>query len=408
MNVAIVNMTHKGSTGRIMLNIAQTARKEGHNVKTYSPVLFSRVAKEKEFVADNHYTWGSRFGYAFHYYCGTALGLNGFFSYTGTRKLIRDLKKFKPDIIHLHNLHNFSVNLPLLFNYIKKARIKVIWTLHDCWAFTGHCPHFTVAGCDKWKTGCNKCSQLAFYPKSYVDTSKLMYSLKKKWFTGIENMTIVTPSKWLADIVAESFLGKYSVVVINNGINLEIFKATENNCRHKYGIPEERTILLGVSLGWSERKGLDVFIELSKRLDDEKYQIVLVGTNDRTDESLPDSIISIHQTSNPQELAEIYSVADLFVNPTREETYPTVNMESIACGTPVLTFRTGGSPEILDNTTGSVVECDDIDSMINEINRICNDKPYSRENCLVRAKSFDMNDRFKEYVKLYEDCTHST
>lgn len=408
MKIAIINMTHKGSTGKIMLQIADTARSLGHEVKTYSPMLFSRVVNHKPLVAENHYTWGNKLEGAFHYYVGTLLGLNGFFTYRGTKKLVKELKRFQPDIIHLHNLHNFTVNLPVLFNYIKKAKIKVIWTLHDCWSFTGHCPHFTIAGCNKWKNGCHNCSQLRLYPKSMIDTSKLMYKLKKNWFTGIDDMTIVTPSEWLADLVKQSFLKSYPVVVINNGINLNVFKPITSNFRERYAIPENKKILLGVSMGWSYSKGFDVFVELEKRLDKERFQLVLVGTDDRTDEKLPQSVISIHQTSNQKELAEIYTVADIFINPTREETYPTVNMESIACGTPVLTFRTGGSPEIPDDTCGSVVGCDDVDSMLSEIQRICDSKLYSVEKCLHRAKSFDMNDRFKEYIKLYEDCTHST
>lgn len=408
MKIAIINMTHKGSTGKIMLQIADVARNKGHEAKTYSPMLFSRIKKQMPLVAENHYTWGNKLENAFHYYMGTLLGLNGCFTYRGTKHLIKELERYQPDVIHLHNLHNFTVNLPVLFNYIKKSGAKVIWTLHDCWSFTGHCPHFVIAKCDKWKDGCYDCTQLRLYPKSMIDTSKLMYGFKKKWFTGIDNMVIVTPSVWLAELVRQSYLCEYPVVVINNGINLNIFKPTKNNFREKYGISENKKILLGVSLGWSRSKGLDVFVELAKRLDSEKYQIVLVGTDDKSDSLLPENIISIHQTSNQQELGEIYSAADLFVNPTREEVFGLVNVESLACGTPVLTFRTGGSPEIPDGSCGSVVECDDIDSLQKEIERICIQMPYSAEKCIERAKNFDMNDRFKEYVKLYENCTYST
>ena len=216
-------------------------------------------------------------------------------------------------------------------------------------------------------------------------------------------MTIVTPSQWLADLVKESFLKEYPVKVIHNGIDLEVFKPTSSDFRERYGIPAEKSVLLGVAFGWGVRKGLDVFVELARRLDPEKYQIVLVGTDEKTDKLLPENIISIHRTQNQTELAEIYTAADLFVNPTREENYPTVNMESIACGTPVLTFRTGGSPEILTEKTGSVVPCDDIDALEQEIRRICIEKPFSQADCLEHAKSFDMHQRFEEYVKLYEE-----
>ena len=399
MRIAEINMVHNGSTGKIMLQVAKVARKNGDAVKTYSPIRFARGKKLTFPEIDEHLYWGTRAESCFHYYVGTLLGKNGMFSRRGTKQIIKDLEFFNPDIIHLHNLHAYCINLPMLFNYIKKNRIKVIWTLHDCWAFTGHCPHFVIAKCDRWKTGCHHCPQPRVYPKMYIDTSKKMYELKKEWFCGVEDMTIVTPSQWLADLVKQSFLKDYPVKVINNGIDLSIFKPTKSDFRKKYGL-ENKKVVLGVSFGWGYRKGLDVFVELSKRLSDD-YRIVLVGTDANTDANLPENIISIHRTDNQTELAKIYSAADVFVIPTREENYPTVNMEAIACGTPVVTFRTGGSPEIVDESCGSVVEVDDVDAIEKEIIRICEEKPYSESACLERAKTFDMNDRFEEYVELY-------
>ena len=400
MRIASLNMVHNGSTGKIMLQISDTARNHGHAAKTYSPIKFSRSKKTCLPTIPDHFFWGSRFEAFIHYYAGTLLGANGLFSRKGTRRLIRDLDKFKPDIIHLHNLHAYCINLPMLFSYIKKNNIKVIWTLHDCWTFTGHCPHFVIAGCNKWKTGCHHCPQPRIYPKMYLDTSKIMFGLKKKWFTGIQDMTIVTPSRWLANLVKQSFLKDYPVESIGNGIDLSVFKPTDNDFKDKYNL-ENKKIVLGVSFGWGYRKGLDIFVELSKRLSKD-YQIVLVGTDPATDAMLPDTILSINRTENQTELAKIYTAADVFVTPTREDTYPTVNMEAIACGTPVLTFRTGGSPDIIDSTCGSVVEVNDIDAMESEIVRICNSLEYTKEKCLEKAKSFNMADRFEEYVKLYE------
>ncbi len=408
MKIAILNMTQKGSTGKIMLQIARTAREYGHIVKTFSPMLYDEKCNYSTDLIDDHYFFGSVAENRIHCYLGIALGRNGFYSHKGTRDLVKQLEQFKPDIVHLHNLHKFCINLPQLFNYLKSSKVKVIWTLHDCWTFTGHCPYFTMAECEKWKSGCFKCSQIGIYPKSLIDNSKKMYQLKKKWFTSVEKLTIVTPSNWLAELVSQSFFQDYPVKVINNGIDLNVFNPTRNIFIKKYNIPDEKKILLGVAFGWGERKGLDVFIELYKRLDKNIYQLILVGTNEIIDEVLPKGIISIHKTENLKELAELYTSADLFVNPTREDNYPTVNMEALACGTPVLTFQTGGSPEIIDDSCGSVVDCNDIDSMVREIERICTEVPYTTENCLLRAQSFDMNDRFKEYVKLYEDCTYST
>ena len=405
MKVAQINMFPYGSTGNIMHKIAETARQEGHKARTYSTIPYD---KDKMIIRDNtkdSYIWGSFLENKLHCYLAVIFGRNGCFSHFGTWQLIKELKDFKPDIIHLHNLHKFCINLPMLFNYIKKNNIAVVWTLHDCWAFTGQCPHFTLAKCDKWRTGCYDCPQINVYPKSLRDNSKRMYKLKKKWFTNIKNMTLVTPSEWLAGLVKQSFLKDYPVKVINNAIDLNVFKPTESDFRKKYNC-ENKYMLLGVAFGWGKRKGLDVFIELSKRLND-NYQIVLIGTDSEVDKQLPDNIITIHKTQNQTELAEIYTAADLFVNPTREENYPTVNMEAIACGTPVLTFRTGGSPETIDRTCGSVVDCDDIDALEQEISRICVEKTYSTEACLRRAKKYDMNEKYKEYIKLYEDCTHS-
>jgi len=401
MKIAQLNMTYRGSTGKIMLQIADTARNEGYEVNTYSPIVFSRSEKVTPLVAPHHYTWGTQIESKFHYYAGSLLGRNGYFSRRGTGRLIRELKQFQPDVIHLHNLHSFCINLPMLFRYIKKNKIRVVWTLHDCWIFTGHCPYFTMSGCEKWQTGCYGCDQHRRYPKSYIDDSKRMYQQKKKWFTGVDQMTLVTPSRWLANLVKKSFMKDYPLQVVHNGIDLNIFKPTPSDFKAKYGIPDDVYVVLGVAFGWGKRKGLDVFVELAQRLDSRKYQIVLVGTDDRADKQLPKNIVSIHRTNNQKELVEIYTAADVFVNPTREENYPTVNMEAIACATPVITFRTGGSPEILDENCGSVVDCDDTASLEAEIIRVCETKPYTEAMCLTRARSFDEKICFSRYLEIY-------
>ena len=401
MKIAQINFVTYGSTGKIMLQIAQTARQHGHQVKTFSTVEFSKFGRKHLTMPEGHMEFGSFWENGIHHYCGTLLGLDGCFSQLGTQQLIRALEEFQPDIIHLHNLHGFRQNLPMLFHYIKKHNIRVVWTLHDCWTFTGHCPHFTMIKCDRWKTGCHHCPQPRVYPKMYLDASRVMYRAKQRWFGGISDMTIVTPSQWLANLAKQSFLKDYPVRVINNGIDLDLFRPTTSDFRERHGIGQDQFMLLGVAFGWGARKGLDVFVELANRLGSD-YRIVLVGTDEWTDKQLLPNIISIHKTQNQQELAEIYSAADLLVNPTREENYPTVNMESIACGTPVLTFRTGGSPEIPNETCGCVVDCDDVEAMEQAIRRICAKHPYSLEACLERAKSFDMKIKFEEYVKLYE------
>lgn len=399
MRIVEINSCNFGSTGNIMLQIAEAARKIGHEVITCCPKSRDNMKKK----VGNQILIGNRVSRNIHLILAKWTGLNGCFSMISTLRFLKKIDKYNPELIHLHNLHNCYINLSLLFQYIKKKKIKVIWTLHDCWAFTGQCPCFTMAKCNKWKTGCYECPSFREYPHSRVDRTKTMWKLKKKWFTGVEDLTIVTPSQWLADLVKLSYLKEYPVKVINNGIDLEVFKPTKSGFRQSYGL-EGKFVLLGVAFGWGKRKGLDVFIKLAEMLD-KRFQIVLVGTDDLVDKQLLDNIISIHRTQNQQKLAEIYSAADVFVNPTREENFPTVNMEAIACGTPVITFRTGGSPEMLDETCGSVVECDDADAMEREIIRICEQTPYSQKACLIKAKEFTKDNRFKEYVELYEKCT---
>lgn len=327
------------------------------------------------------------------------LGNYGFNSQYATKRLINELDRIKPDIIHLHNLHGHNCNLTMLFSYLKDKNIKLFWTFHDCWTFTAYCPHFTMVKCDKWKNECFNCPQRKIY-SWFLDRSKYLFNEKKRLFQGLD-LTIITPSRWLADQVKQSFLKDFPVKVIYNGIDLSVFCPSKSNFCERNGLFGKK-IVLGVAFGWSIRKGLDVFIALSKRLSDD-YRIVLVGTDDKVDKQLPSNIISIHRTQNQKELAEIYTAADVFANPTREEVLGLVNVESLACGTPVVTFRTGGSPECIDETCGSVVDYDDIDTMESEIRRICEKKPYSVEACLARSKKFDMNDRFKEYVELYKE-----
>ena len=399
MIIAEINTLAVGSTGKIMFDLAETARSHGHTVYTYSAKTFRRGIKNAYPPIRYHTYFGSEQGNLIHKILGGITGLNGCFSRWSTQKLIRQLEKQKIDVLHLHNLHEFCINLPMLFGYIKKNDIRVIWTFHDCWPFTGHCPYFTMVGCDKWKHGCGGCPQKGIYPKTWLDETSLMWKKKREWFTGVKDLTIVTPSVWMDGLVKESFLSDYPVVVINNGIDLNIFKPIPSHFREIHGI--ETYMILGVAFGWGKRKGLDVFQRIADTLD-ERYQVVLIGTDAAIDRLLPAGIISVHRTNDQKELAGIYSAADLLVNPTREDNYPTVNMESIACGTPVLTFDTGGSPEMLDKMTGAVVPCNDVNGMIREIERICEERPFSREECLHKAAVFDKWEKYKAYMELYE------
>ena len=396
MRIFSINSVPYGSTARIMLGISEQALEFGH-IAVMATGYSSHPLQELE---NKYIKIGNIADKQLHTTLSKITGKNGCFSRFATKKLIKHIKKCNPDILHLHNVHGWYLHLPTLFDFIKKSNIQVVWTLHDCWTFTGKCAHFEKIGCEKWKTGCFSCPQLREYPQSYVDCSKSMYQKKKEWFTGVENLTIVTPSAWLADLVKQSFLQEYPVKIIQNGINLSVFSPTASDFKKRYGI-EGKHLILGVSLGWSDSKGLDVFVELAKRLGEE-YAILLVGTDEKTDKLLPKNVISIHRTQNVKELAELYSAADVLVNPTREDTFPTVNIEALACGTPVVTFRSGGSPECIDESCGVVVEKNNVDEMERQIKRVCEDKPFTKEACVARAKQFDKKNKFNEYVKLYE------
>lgn len=320
----------------------------------------------------------------------------GFGSKRATKQFIEKVKKYDPDVIHLHNLHGYYINIEVLFNYLKEANKKVIWTLHDCWAFTGHCTHFDYIGCDKWKTGCEKCPQTREYPKSLLlDHSKLNYQTKKELFTKVKNLMIVTPSHWLADLAKESFLAEYPVEMIHNGIDLEVFKPTPSNFRERYHC-EDKTIVLGVANVWSRRKGLNAFVQLSKELPKD-FQIVLVGLSKKQIKKLPENIIKIERTNNIRELTKIYTVADVFVNPTLEEVLGMTNVEALACGTPVITYDTGGSPECIDEKCGRVVAKENI----KELKKRIEDKIYiEKKYCLEKAKEFCESDISMKYYEL--------
>ena len=388
MRIVQINAVPYGSTGRIMFQLADALEHRGDEVLCTAGFTWKKSSREDFFITSNIFEKTA------HTYLARLTGRIGGFSVLATRRLLKRLDAFRPDLIHLHNLHGWFINIPMLFNYIREKDIPVVWTLHDCWSFTGHCPHFQGIGCEKWKTGCHDCPLYRLYPDTYFDYSKRMYRTKKKWLSGVNRMTIVTPSRWLAGCVKESFLSDYRVHIIPNGINLSVFSAGAKKA------DKRSHTILGVAYAWNDKKGLDVFIELRKRLG-EDFRIVLVGTDEAVDRQLPEGIVSVHRTQSQKELAELYREADVFVNPTREDNLPTVNMEALACGTPVITFDTGGSPEIPDETCGIVVPKNDIDALELEIRRVCTERPFSRQQCLERAKTFDEGNCIRQYLELY-------
>jgi len=290
------------------------------------------------------YQIGSKLDYIDHGIESRIFDNHGFGSRKATRRFLKWVDAYNPNVIWLHNIHGYYLNVEMLFEYLKQSDKKVYWTLHDCWSFTGHCAYFTYADCWKWKEGCYCCPEKGSYPKSYLsDNSQNNYQRKKKAFCGVKDMTLITPSQWLADLVRQSFLKEYPVEVIKNTIDTNVFKPTEGNFRKQYGL-ENKKVLLGVASTWDKRKGLNDYLKLAGMLGSD-YRIVLVGLNKKQMKRLPDNVLGLARTENAKQLAEVYTMADLFVNLSYEENYPTVNLEAQACKTPVIAYDAGGTKE---------------------------------------------------------------
>ena len=362
------------STGRICTDLADVLLQDGHECK---------IAYGRESVPEKYRKIAVRIGNdldaKLHALQSRIFDNAGFGSRQATEKFIEWVKEYNPNIIHLHNIHGYYINIEVLFKYLAESNKPVVWTLHDCWAFTGHCAYYSYVKCDKWKMGCDDCLQKKRYPSSlWLDASKKNWQKKKALFTSVKNMTLVTPSKWLANEVKKSFLSNYPMKVIANGIDLDVFKPTPSDFKEKNGLVGKK-IILGVASSWSECKGLKDFIELSKILD-EKYKIVLVGLSGNQIKELPENVMAISRTNNVKELAEIYTAADIFFNPTYEDNFPTVNLEAQACGTPVITYRTGGSVESVPekNVVEQGLYKDVLSNHPNLANKVMNKQKASR------------------------------
>ena len=369
-----------GSTGRIVTDLARQAKSKGHTVK----VACSTIEPIKGVRPDEVITVGSRQDYYLHNLLSRLTDHEGLFSRSVTRKLLSQIKEYDPDLVHLHNLHGHWINYELLFRYLAEEKKKVVWTLHDCWAFTGHCSHFSLLKCEQWKSRCLHCNGLHGYPMCYGKGDVANnFDRKKKAFTSVGDMTIVTPSEWLASLVRESFLGKYPVEVVHNKIDMSVFTPTASDFRKAHHA-EGKTIVLGVANVWNQSKGLDDFLKLRELLD-ERYVMVMVGLTQEQMAGIPGNIIGIQRTNSARELAEIYTAADVFVNLTYQDNYPTVNLEAIACGTPVVSYMTGGSCEAFDKHSGVAVRQGAVGEVPGTIERAL---LLDEEEILQRAKAF--------------------
>lgn len=390
---------NRGSTGRIAEQIGRAAQERGYECY----IAYGRYYQPSEL---NAIKMGNKFTNAIHGISSRILDNHGLMSTEPTKNLVKQMKEIKPDIVHLHNIHGYFLNYKVLFEYLASAHIPIVWTLHDCWPFTGHCAYFDFAGCNLWETGCHApCPCKKGYPESLLmDASKKNYELKKKLFTSVDNLTLVPVSEWLGDLVSKSYLNKNPIKVIHNGIDVEKFKPQVDTeaLKKRYNI-SNKNIVLGVAAIWEPRKGFDDFLKLRNELP-ANYIIVLVGVSAEQKKMLPEGVIGVEHTESLDELVKLYSSANVFVNPTYEDNFPTTNLEALACGTPVITYKTGGSVEAVFDGTGSVVEQGDIFGLKTQIELLCSkDRTRMRHECRQRAiDNFKAENRFEDYVDLYD------
>lgn len=383
-----------GGPPRIVNGIYDTLIDEGHECKI-------AAAREKQYKPEDSIQIGGKFDAHINALSCRLFDDDGFRAKAATRQLVHQIEEYDPDIIHLHNLHGYYINIEILFEYLKKCGKPVFWTLHDCWPFTGHCSHFTIVQCEQWKTHCSYCVQTRTYPSCYLKGhSSQNFARKKKAFTGVANMTIVTPSQWLGGLVKEGFLGEYPVKVINNGVDLTKFSPKKSDFRAKYKL-EDKNVILGVAQVWGERKGYFDFHKLADMLGD-NYQVVLVGLSEKQKKELPKNILGFTRTNSVEELVKIYSAADIFVNLTYEDNFPTVNIEALACGTPIITYDTGGSPEIADTENEIVSKQGDLSAVKTAIESMVKaPEKFNMDRLTKNASKYSRQNMTDAYVKLY-------
>ncbi|MCR4859755.1 MAG: glycosyltransferase [Bacteroidales bacterium] len=392
------------STGKIMRELGELAQAAGWE----SFIAYSRARDGVPQHSSRLVPVGNRLDLLLHWLATRLFDAHGLASRRPTRQLIRQIQNIDPDIVHIHNVHGYFLNYPLLCRFLAERGKPVIWTVHDCWLFTGHCYHYSAAGCDRWQSGCHHCPQKKAFPKSWLrDASRQNYRTKSETIGQMENLTLVTVSDWMRREIGKSFLKGKPCRVIHNGIDLDVFRPRPGtDVRDRYGIPEGPFALAVASI-WLPEKGLPDLIRLAS-MPDMDIRLVLVGRLTAEQKAmLPPRVISLPRTSDAKALAELYSEASVLVNPTWQDNYPTVNLEAIACGTPVITYCTGGSIESISRETGFVVQQGDIASLSSCIRHILKqgEETY-RVPCRDYAlQHFSRRDRFQDYIQLYEGFT---
>lgn len=390
-----INTVCNGSTGNIMKQIQIAAKEEGYETLSF-------YGRRKGYTDLPCERFGSFVGFWSHVIWNTLTDRQGLASYFITKKMVARLREEKPDILHLHNLHGYYLHYPLLFKYLREEfKGKLFWTFHDCWPITGHCAYFTMKNCSKWQTECHHCPNKGVYPISWgLDSSKANYRMKKELFSGLEQLTILCPSVWMQEIVEKSFLKDTKSVVVSNGIDLDIFSPREGSrVQKKYHLPSGKKVLLGVAGIWEERKGLNTFLELAKKLSGD-WVIVLVGLNKAQKQKMPSNVIGIERTEDPTQLAELYSLAAVFVNPSREESFSLVTIEAMACGTPVIALDDTAVRELITEDNGILLhdpEPGDYLRALEELER----KELSVERIRKSVERYSRKNMTDQILKLY-------
>lgn len=387
--ILFINSVCHGSTGNICKNLYKLAENVGHECC----IAYGRGDSPEGF---NYIKIGANIDVYSHVIKSRLTDRSGFGSGHATKKFVKWIDDYKPDIIHLHNIHGYYINIQVLFSYLKEhPEIKKIWTLHDCWTYTGHCAYYLSSKCYKWQKECSDCKYINEYPKAIIDNSKKNFEFKKSLFTQIKNMHIVCVSEWMRGEVDKSFMNVYPLSVITSGIDTKIFSNRKSDFKKSKRI-EDKKIILGVASVWENRKGLSDFIKLNELMD-EKYVIVLIGLNEKQIKSLPKGIIGLSRTENAEQLAEIYSAATVFFNPTKEETFGLTNVEAQACGTAVVSYNAGGTKETLVNSNTFLV------NNLEEFVYLLEEETFNKETNNLVQSVFEKDLRMSEYLELYNE-----
>lgn len=393
MRVLQINSVYGvGSTGRICAQISSYLQQNGHeSLNAYGRATVQPVAQERILRI------GSALDVGAHLLKTRLLDAHGFASRNATKRFLQQVREFDPDVIHLHNLHGYYLNIEELFDYLSTSDIPVVWTLHDCWALTGHCSHFSVVDCERWKTGCHDCMQSRNYPSTKLLHRELQnWQRKKELFGSVKNMTVVTPSAWMAQLVGQSFLQQYPTHVIPNGIDLQDFRPAQGDFRQRYAL-QNKYIVLGVATAWSSRKGLYEFYGLADTLGEE-YQVVLVGLTQQQIRRLPENVLGISKTDSVTQLAQIYTAADVFVHPGRQESMGMTTVEAMACDTPVVVSPLTAIPESVTPQSGIVVDALTVEALAQAVRQTRRQAFQPRQT----AEKYDVKVQCQQYLELYE------